>query len=181
MGELMTNNPDVKLTSPDIERDASFALGWFSQDAGRDTLLSMGNAPHEIQEPTLESEQDTLREFIDLERDGIQKTWMIRHGDATIGAAWIDLVENHGVEAPSVHLMIGEPSFRGQGIGGAVMRTMLDYLSKSGVRTVHSRHLTSNVAVTRLNQEIGFENDGGPYTDGDGLEWQKIVISLPVS
>ncbi len=167
MSELMTDNPDVKLTSPDIERDASFALGWFTQDAGRDTLLSMGNAPHKIQEPTLESEQATLREFIDLERDGIQKTWMIRCGDVTIGATWIDLVENHGVDSPSVHLMIGEPSFRGQGIGGAVMRTMLNYLSESGVRTVYSRHLTSNKAVARLNQEIGFENDGEPYVDED--------------
>jgi len=178
MSDLSTRIPELVLTNPVPDRDANFALSWFESKTGKDTLLKMGNAPDEINEPSLEGELATLEEFLSLEDEGKQKTWMLRYGEITIGAAWIDLVENHGVEAPSVHLMVGDPSFRGKGIGKAAMNTMITYLKKNGEDTVYSRHLVSNEAVTGLNRSLGFAPDGQSYIDENGLEWQNIKLSL---
>ena len=178
MSDLSTTIPELVLTNPMPDRDARFALSWFEAESGRDTLLKMGNAPDEIAEPSLESELATLEEFLTLENEGKQKTWMLRYGEITIGAAWIDLIENHGVKAPSVHLMIGDPSYREKGVGKAAMNTMITYLKKNGEDTVYSRHLVSNEAVTGLNRSLGFAPDGQSYIDENGLEWQNIKLSL---
>ena len=178
MSDLSTSIPKLVLTSSVPDRDATFALSWFDSETGRDTLLKMGNTPDEITKPSLQGELATLEEFISLENEGKQKTWMLRHGEVTIGAAWIDLVENHGVEAPSVHLMIGDPSYRGKGVGKAVMNTMIAYLKHSGNDTVYSRHLVSNKVVTGLNRSLGFVDDRQSYVDENGLEWQNIKLSL---
>jgi len=163
---------------PVPDRDSVFALSWFDSENGRDTLLKMGNTPNEISAPTLEGERATIEEFLNLEIEGKQKTWMLRYGEVTIGAAWIDLVENHGVKAPSAHLMIGDPLYRGRGIGKVVMSTMMTYLQETGHSTVYSRHLASNKAVIGLNNSLGFVLDGQAYTDENGLEWQNVKISL---
>lgn len=178
MPELSTYMPELALTEPVPERDAVFAVGWFDSDSGLDTLLKMGNAPHEITGTSIEKELATLREFLSLEEQSIQKTWMIRYGEKTIGAAWIDLIENHSVKAPSIHLMIGDPSFRGRGIGRSVMNAMINYLEENGRKSIFSRHLVSNTVVARLNQSIGFIADGESYIDENGLEWQNIKLSL---
>jgi len=178
MSDLSTRIPELVLTNPVPDRDANFALSWFESKTGKDTLLKMGNAPDEINEPSLEGELATLEEFLSLEDEGKQKTWMLRYGEITIGAAWIDLVENHGVEAPSVHLMVGDPSFRGKGIGKATMNAMITYLKENGNDTIYSRHLVSNEVVTGLNRSLGFVPDGQSYVDKNGLEWQNIKLSL---
>lgn len=49
----MNNHRNLELLKPDIERDAPFALSWFVRPEGKDTLLRMGNAEHEIPEPSL--------------------------------------------------------------------------------------------------------------------------------
>lgn len=177
MSDLSTSIPELILTNPVPDRDASFALSWFEHESGRDTLLKMGNAPDEIEEPSLENELATLEDFLTLEHEGRQKTWMLRYGESTIGAAWVELTENHGVEAPSIHLMIGDPAFRGKGIGKAVMKTMITYLKENGNDTIYSRHLVSNEAVTGLNRSLGFVADGQSYVDENGLEWQNIKLS----
>lgn len=105
-------------------------------------------------------------------------TWMLRYADVTVGAAWIELIENRGVMAPSVHLMIGDSSFRRKGIGKAAMYAMITYLKKNGYGTVHSRHLVSNEAVNGLCRSLGFIPDNQSYTDKDGLEWQNIKLLL---
>ena len=87
MSDLSTLIPELVLTSPVPDRDARFALSWFEAESGRDTLLKMGNAPDEITEPSLEDELATLEEFLTLENEGKQKTWMLRYGEITIGAA----------------------------------------------------------------------------------------------
>ena len=177
MSDLPTSIPELVLTNPVPNRDASFALSWFEAESGKDTLLKMGNAPDEITEPSLEGEIATIEEFLTLENEGKQKNWMLRYGETTIGAAWIDLVENHGVVAPSVHLMIGDPAFRGKGVGKAAMNTMITYLKNNGNDTVYSRHLVSNEAVTGLTRSLGFVPDGKSYVDENGLEWQNIKLS----
>ena len=178
MSDLTTSIPELVLTNPVPYRDAPFALSWFESESGRDTLLKMGNAPDGITDPTLEGELSTLEEFLALENAGKQKTWMLRWGEITIGAAWVELIENHGVEAPSVHLMIGDPAYREKGIGKAAMKTMITYLRDSGKDTIYSRHLVSNEAVIGLNRSLGFIPDGRSYIDEDGLEWQNIKLAL---
>lgn len=178
MADLMTSIPNLVLTSPVPDRDAAFALSWFVSETGRDTLLKMGNTPDEISDPTLKGELATLEEFLTLENEGKQKTWMLRYGDKTIGAAWIDLIKNHGVEAPSIHLMIGDVSFRGKGIGKATMNAMIEYLTLNGNDTIYSRHLMSNDIVSSLNQSLGFVADGPSYVDENRLEWQNVKLLL---
>lgn len=178
MPDLPTSIAELVLTHPVPNRDVGFALSWFKGESGRHTLLKMGNTPDSINEPTYEDELATLEEFLVLDNEGRQKTWMLRYGEVTIGAAWIELIKNHGIEAPSVHLMIGNPTFRGKGIGKATMSSMIRYLKEDGYDTAYSRHLTSNEAVARLNRSLGFISDGHTYTDKDGLEWQNIKLDL---
>lgn len=168
----------LTLTKPIPERDVVFAFAWFDSEYGRDTLLKMGNAPDEIAKPSFEDERSTLEDFLRLEDEGKQKTWMLRYDKVTVGAAWIDLVENHGVKAPSIHLMIGNPSYRGKGFGKATMESMINYLNENGNRIIYSRHLISNEAIIALSRSLGFAPDGQSYVDNNGLEWQNVKLFL---
>ena len=139
----------------------------------------MGNAESEIQESTLEGEGATIREFLELEKTGKQITRMIINDNRTIGAVWIELFENHGIKPPSLHIMIGNPEYRGKGIGRFVMQTAINYIRDNlQYKTIYTRHLASNIPVSKLNESLGFEKDGVPYTDDNGLVWQNIKLSL---
>jgi RimJ/RimL family protein N-acetyltransferase len=175
----ISNRSDVQLLVPDVERDSLFAFGWFSGPEGRATLLSMGNAEGEIEVSSLEGERTTIREFLRLENDGQQVTRMILCDGKTIGAVWIELFENHRVKPPSIHILIGDPDYRGKGIGSSVMQAAIEY-SKNELHfpTIYSRHLVSNVVVTLLNESLGFVKDGKPYIDTNGLEWQGIKLEI---
>lgn len=170
---------DILLLEPDIDRDAPFAFDWFRGAKGRQTLLLMGNAAHEISPPTLKGEQATIKEFLDLEKEGRQITRMIVVGGVTIGAVWIELFENHGVKSPSVHIMMGNPEYRGKGIGTSVMRSAVRYaFEKLHATIVYSRHLVSNKNVSALMAKLGFEKDGDMYVDENGLAWQNVRVLL---
>lgn len=120
-----------------------------------------------------------MQEFLDLEAAGKQITRVIVVGDVTIGVVWIELFENHGVKPPSLHIMIGNPDYRGKGIGRAVMESAIYYIRDTlKFKSIHSRHLASNTPVTRLNKALGFQKDGPTYEDENGLVWQNIVMRL---
>ncbi len=174
---MKSNRHDVLLLKPDVERDAPFALGWFSRAEGRQTLLSMGNAEDEIEEATLDGEKATIQEFIDLEKDGRQITRMIVVNGVTIGAVWIELFENHGVKSPSVHIIIGNPDYRGKGIGTSAMQSAIHYaIHELGATNVYSRHLLSNKGISAVNAKLGFKVDGDAYEDENGLVWQNVKL-----
>lgn len=176
---MQTNRPDIQLLSPDVGRDASFALSWFERPEGHATLISMGNAENEIESPTLEGEEDTLREFIELEREGKQITRMIVTDEKTIGAVWIELFENHSVKSPSIHIMIGDPDYRGKGIGKSVMQAAVEYVKATlHQKTLYSRHLVENAPIASLNNALGFQKDNESYVDDNGLAWQNIKMDL---
>lgn len=176
---MYTNDPTISLLPPDIDRDMPFALSWFQRPEGHATLLSMGNAEHEIEPSTIESETAILREFIELEEQQKQITRMIIVDHMTIGVVWIELQENHSVQPPSIHIMIGNPDYRGKGIGKSVMQAAIDYIRNTlHLNTIYSRHLANNTAVANLNQSLGFEKVGSPYTDSNGLVWQSIKMNL---
>jgi RimJ/RimL family protein N-acetyltransferase len=179
MKNMQSNRPDIQLLVPDAERDASFALSWFERPEGHATLLSMGNAEDEIEPSTLEGEKATLREFLDLEKDNKQMTRMIVVDGKTIGAVWIELFENHGVKPPSIHIMIGNPEYRGKGIGASVMQSAVDYVKDVlHAPAIYTRHLASNTIVSNMNKGLGFVEDGEPYADENGLTWQPIKLEL---
>lgn len=177
MVDIETTRDDIQLSPIDAERDAPFAHSWFIRPEGRDTLLRMGNAARDIADSTLEGERATMRQFINLEEQGKQITRAIRVGATTIGVSWIELCNNHGVRSPSVHIMIGDVAYRGQGIGTTVMETMIRYAFVTlKTHVVYSRHLVNNTVVTKLNHTLGFMADGAPYEDGNGLLWQNVMI-----
>ena len=176
---MQSDNPNVQLLPPDPARDAPFVLSWFERAEGHATLLSMGNAEDEIEPSSIEGEEAIMQEFIDLEKEGKQITRVIVVDQQTIGVVWIELFENHNVQPPSIHIMIGNPDYRGKGIGKSAMQAAIDYVKNTlHLKTIYSRHLANNTPVTHLNKSLGFEDDGLPYTDNNGLKWQNIKMSL---
>ncbi len=179
MTSLRTSLPDLILVKPNPLLHAPITLSWFTSENGKETLLLMGNAEHEIKTPSLDSERQILEEFIDLESRNEQLTWMIEFNQRLIGVCWIELVKNHSVLPPSVHLMIGDKSFRGRGISKVVMQTLIRYIKdNTDTHTIYSRHLKSNIVVANMNQGLGFINDNAPYVDNNGLEWQNIKLLI---
>lgn len=168
----------VQLLPPNVERDAPFAYSWFTRPEGRDTLLRMGNAEHEIPAPSLRAEQDRIQEFIELEAANKQITRAISVDGITIGAVWLELTEQHGVKPPSLHIMIGNPDYRGRGVGKQAMLGMVEIAKTHGYTTIYTRHLVQNTIVKRLNDSLGFVEDGDEYTDQNGLVWQPVILSL---
>lgn len=174
----MNNHRNLELLKPDIERDAPFALSWFVRPEGKDTLLRMGNAEHEIPEPSLEAETDRIKEFIQLEAESKQITRMISVDGVTIGVVWLELIETRGVKPPSLHIMIGNSDYRGMGIGKIAMLEAIDLAKNKGYKVIYTRHLTNNTEIKKLNDSLGFVDDGDPYTDNNGLTWQHIKLNL---
>jgi len=175
MTEIYSSLETLVFVKPNPVEHASFTLSWFESDDGHETLLLMGNAEHEIGIPSLQSETEILQDFISLEQKNEQITWMIEFNGKIIGVAWIELVENHSVKSPSVHLMIGDKRYRGMGIGKATMLSLVDYI-KNNISTdiIYSRHLKSNIVVAKMNQKLAFKNDGMSYIDDNNLEWQNV-------
>lgn len=179
MTSLQTSLVDLIMVDPNPQLHAPATLSWFESEHGRETLLLMGNAEHEIGQPTLEGEKQILSEFIDLKNDNKQITWMLEFNHRIIGVAWIELIENHNVQPPSVHLMIGNKDYRGIGIGKATMSTLIQYIKQNiKTSTIYSRHLKSNVVVANMNKKLGFINDGDSYVDDNGLEWQNTALLI---
>lgn len=179
MIQIPTPLANLTLVEPNPIAHAPITLSWFESEHGRETLMLMGNAEHEITRPSLASERRILEEFVELGGDAKQLTWMIKFKNKIIGVAWIELTENHNVLPPSVHLMIGDKEYRGRGIGKATMQTLIQYIKDhSDAKTIFSRHLKSNIVVANMNQRLGFINDGESYIDNNMLEWQNIKLPI---
>ncbi len=179
MNDIQTSLAGLTLTRPNPERDAPFAYSWFNSEYGRDTLLRMGNTDEQIGIPSLDKEVQTLETFLELEQTNKQLTWMMRIDNKSVGAVWIELLDTEHVKSPAVHIMIGDYSYRGQGIGTASMRAMIAIARDDLMAEyLYSRHLASNAIIIRLNQLLGFENDGLPYKDANGLLFQNIKLRL---
>jgi len=178
MISLMNKQRDYSLVKPDPDRDAPFAVAWFTSAYGKETLLRMGNLENSIKESTLDGEKETLVEFLELEKQQKQITWMICTDEKTIGAVWLELKPTKYLKAPAVHIMIGDTNYRGRGIGKSVMKEMIEY-SRDTLRTqtIYSRRLQSNNAIAAVFKSLGFVNDGELYEDNDGLLWQNVMIN----
>jgi RimJ/RimL family protein N-acetyltransferase len=179
MHDIRTSIENLTLTRPIPDRDASFALDWFESPYGKETLLLMGNVESKLRTPSIREETDRINNFLRLEKENKQLTWMIRYNNKTIGAVWLELQDTDYVKSPAFHIMIGDKSYRGKGFGKAIMQEMITHtknILKS--RVLYSRHLTSNLGIAHLNSAFGFMNDGEPYQDNDGLEFQNVKLEF---
>lgn len=179
MKTIQTSIPEIALVSPDPERDTPFAYNWFDSEHGRETLLLMGNSEKDIITPTIEQQKAILENFIKLEKEVKQFTWMVRYGDITIGAVWIELEGTFYIDAPAIHVMIGNKDYRRKGIGRIVVGEAVKYVIKNlRERHIYSRYLTTNQSVDGLFKSIGFIYDGKPYYDDNNLLWQNVKLDI---
>lgn len=171
---LRTNNPDLKLIEPDIERDAVNGVKWLEGDMGRATLLLMGVADEHNKPTTLKAEEERVNDFLTRQD---QLNWMIEYQGEVVGSVWVDLEASDFLASPSVHVMIGDPNMRGKGVGLASVSSVLEYLKSGGEKTVYSRYVTSNEGSEHLLAKLGFEVSGEPYNDGY-LLFQNVKLNL---
>lgn len=178
--QLDTENVAIRLVEPSIERDAELSVAWLNGELGRITMLSMGNSSDEVDAmlpTTIEKESERVKDFIN--RDD-QLNWMIQCEGTVIGSVWVDLYDSAVVPGPSVHIMIGDPSARGKGVGSATIKTVIEYLEQQGHKDIYSRHLTSNKAADELLKYFDFIDLGEPYPENN-LQFQNLIrkSSLP--
>lgn len=172
--ELETNSPDIRLVRPDVERDAALGVEWLSGEKGKETMRLMGVNMDTFQEPTLEAEKERVTEFL-TKTDELN--WMIEKEGKVVGSIWVKLTDHETVPAPSIHLMIGDPTARGGGVGSESMKAVLNWLiTDQRNEQVYSRYMTTNEGSAHLLAKLGFETTGEIYSDNDGLEWQNTQL-----
>lgn len=175
MHNLNTKNSDVKLVIPNVKRDAPISVGWLSGESGQQTMLLMGNAPQDIEPPTLKTEQQRIKDFINSTD---QKTWMISFKNQIVGVIWADLKPTKYLPAPSVHIMIGNPNCRGKGVGKAAMGALIKHLQQDcACNKIYSRLLVGNKAAAALLTSFDFIDFGEPYSEPNGLLWQNVILT----
>lgn len=176
MDTVSTNREDLKLISPDIERDAPLSVAWLAGDVGKETLRLMGNLPEDIKPTSLELERQRVQDFINSDE---QLTWMMELDGKVVGSIWVHTTPTEYVNAPSLHLMIGDPSSRGRGVGKDSCRAVIEELRRTNsYKTLYSRYITDNKSSAALLASLGFEASGEIYVDKDGLEWQNVLLDL---
>lgn len=93
-------------------------------------------------------------------------------GGEVIGACWVRTTDEYGHiddETPSFSISL-YPRFRGQGIGTAMMRVLLDELHEAGYARVSLSVQKENPA-RRLYERLGFQIIGDGF---DETEWLMV-------
>jgi len=194
--ELNTNDDDVKLVFPNVERDAPRSVEWLSGEVGHSTMLLMGNSEKDSDniinmpdDQKLIEERNRVKEFIEKTD---QLNWTIQFKGNAVGAIWVDLKdkvidlengEKITLKGPSPHIMIGDIEARGKGIGPKASEAVMDYILRDGeYSTIYTRARTNNQRIINMltspESKYIFKEDGSPYTDGDGLEFQNFKYEV---
>jgi RimJ/RimL family protein N-acetyltransferase len=165
---------NLKLVKPDVERDVPISINWLKGEIGKQTLRLMGNVVDDNYKSDAQEEINRYKDFLTKED---QLNWMIEHEGQVIGTVWADLVEKNNVKAPSVHILIGDVSARGKGVGIIAEGAVVDYLKQQGFDTIYSRALISNKKMMHIAiDKLGYKKDGEAYVDKDGLVWQNQIM-----
>ena len=171
---LSSTDSAVKLIKTNVVRDTPLGAYWMADPHGRYTLRMMGVPDEDNRATTLAEETQRMRSFLE---GNDQYNWMIEMDGRVIGTIWVDLKPAHGQLAPSLSIMLGDPTVRGGGLGYSASLAVIEYLQSIGHTHVYSRHLTENRASEKLLQKLHFINDLEPYVDNeDGLNWQNVVL-----
>lgn len=173
--ELNTNNPRIKLIKPDLERDASLSVEWLAGDNGRRTLKLMGVPDSQNKPSDLKDEIKRVSDFLNIKD---QLNWMISFDGAVIGSVWVDLKSSEYLKSPSVSIMIGNNTVRGQGIGYESLSSVIDYLKNESYAEVFARRIEENIASHKVMKKLGFKESGVLYSDKDGIAWQNYSLKL---
>lgn len=172
--ELETDLSGLRLVAPDVERDAPNGVEWLRGAVGRETLGLMGVNDADNAESTLEAEADRITQMIESEDE---LAWMLERSGQVVGVVEVRLKGDTYLPAPNVSTMIGDTEARGQGIGTAAKRAVIDYMfNVRGAEQLYSRHLTRNTISRAGLTKLGFRDEGGAYQDADGLEWQNMIL-----
>ena len=173
---ITTAIPELVLVRPNVERDAPLSVVWMVGKEGNNTQRLMGNTEEHNKPTTLAEEEARIREFI---ISTVQENWELMYNNTVVGAVWLDVVPSEYLGAPSIHMMIGDPSVRGKGIGVAACTALIERIRAQKTEPIlYSRHLTSNDPVMKLLTKLGFEDDGASYLDHDGLEFRNVRLTL---
>ena len=133
----------------------------------------MGVADKDNKPTTLEKERSRVQDFI---TNPNQLNWMVSYNSRIIGSVWVDLKSKDHLNSPSVHIMLGDPIVRKQGVGSAVIDAVISYLKQQGYKQIYSRHLLLNKGSQKLLAKAGFISEGEPYKDSDDLNWQNVSL-----
>jgi RimJ/RimL family protein N-acetyltransferase len=165
---------DIKLVEPDIERDVPISLNWLTGDMGKQTMRLMGYVVDENFGPNEPEEINRYNDFLDKQDE---LNWMIEYKGNVVGTVWADLVFKYDVKPPSVHIMIGDKSARGKGVGTKAEAAVMNYLFKQGHKIIHSRALIENDRMLHIaTSKLGYKKVGKVYTDKNGLSWQNLIM-----
>lgn len=172
--ELLTANESIRLIAPDVERDAQTSVGWLEGDSGKETQRAMGIAEHNIIEPTIQTEEDRIRTMIDSSH---HITWMIEYDEDIVGVVEVEFEPTDFIDAPAISFMIGDTWVRGRGVATAAVRSAVEWLQAEQEDIfIFSRYRVSNEASAQVLMKVGFDMDGTPYKDQDGLVWQNVIL-----
>lgn len=101
---------------------------------------------------------------------------------AVVGACWVRTTDEYGHiddKTPSFSISLHKP-YRGMGIGGSMMRTMLDELRKAGYARCSLSVQKENPAL-RLYKRLGFRIVGEGFDDTEWLMVADLEMATPVS
>ncbi|MCK9641707.1 MAG: GNAT family N-acetyltransferase [Prolixibacteraceae bacterium] len=164
---------DVKLVKPDVERDVLLGMQWMAGEMGKQTMRLMGAV---IDDNFGSNEQEETERISGFLTNPDQLNWMVEYKGKVVGAVWVDLICKYEVKPPSVHIMIGDESARGKGVGPAAEGAVLDYLVAQGKVPIFSRTLANNERMLHVAiDKLGYKKDGPLYTDKEGLTWQYLI------
>jgi RimJ/RimL family protein N-acetyltransferase len=170
---LTTDQPGIRLISPDVERDAPLAVAALAGPEGRHTLKMMGQTDAKNHAPTLVEERERIQHFVDGQG---QYNWMIEYEGHVVGTVWVDLEPASEIKAPALAIMIAAPMARGRGAGLSTLRAVMAFLRQEGHARLYARHLVENGASAAMLTKLGFVADGPAYVGAkDGLQWQNVV------
>ncbi len=176
MIELSTTMPDLKLITPDVERDAPASVGWLEGELGRNTLRLMGNTDKNNHPSTLDAERERVNASL-ISTDRL--TWTISYKGKPVGATWLDLEASDYLPGPSVHIMIGDPEVRGLGVGTQSIAAVIGHLQQQQeCPALYSRYLLENTGSAAMLTKLGFTELEDPYHDTNDLVFQNVVLSL---
>jgi ribosomal protein S18 acetylase RimI-like enzyme len=103
-------------------------------------------------------------------------------GGAVVGEG-VALVRQHrGGQSGRIYSLAVHPDSRGQGIGEALLRSMVDTLASRGVRRVYLEVDQDNAAALRLYERWGFSRSGTlPDYYGPGKPAVHMVLQAPAA
>lgn len=170
-GPSIEINANLRLISPDVDRDVTNGLRWMNGEIGRKTQRHMGVAPNDVHDHTSSEEQNLVDNFI---KTNDELVWMIQYHGQVVGVVEVGLKIPQSQNGPSISIMIGDIEARGKGLGSLVMSVVINYLRELGYEEVNARYLTKNRVSEQMNAKLDFSIDGATYVDEDGLEWQNV-------